>query len=99
MTSAEMVTKFVIRRDHWTLPDGRTFGYCGQAREALGFVWPHPKACENPESLGISHRVEMTPIIDLLQALNDHCKALGIEFEEYEFCLLAVYRPEICVRA
>ena len=33
MTSGEMVTNFVIRRDHWTIPDGRDFGYCDQARE------------------------------------------------------------------
>jgi hypothetical protein len=76
MTSADMITDFVIRKDSYKTPVG-IFAYSEQARQAC------LKNDLEPYSL-TSHSVEMSTVQSLLTAINASCGHLA---EEYDFAL------------
>jgi hypothetical protein len=78
MNTADMVTIFKIRQDWFETPMG-SYPYRAEAEKAV-------LACDLPKEV-IVHRVEMTPISELIKAVNQHMIAMKIEPEDYSFCL------------
>jgi hypothetical protein len=76
MTSADMITDFVIRKDSYKTPVG-IFAYSEQARQAC------LKNDLDPYSL-TSHSVDMSTVQSLLKAINAYCGNLA---DEYDFSL------------
>lgn len=73
MTSADMITDFVIRKDSYKTPVG-TFAYSEQARQAC------LKNDLDPYSL-TSHSVAMSTVQSLLKAINAYCGNLAAEYD------------------
>ncbi len=82
MNSQDMVTDFILRRDHFETPFG-TFDYQGPAHEAC-------KANDLEPYSNTKHSIEMSKIQDLLKAINAYCGQLA---EEYDFSLNFALRP------
>lgn len=77
MCSAEEVTKFVIRKDRWITSVG-TFGYHGEAKKAL------EDAGLSADNGAIKHEIDMCKVVDIVKALERHCKAaLKLESLDY----------------
>lgn len=87
MTSTEMVTDFKIRTDWYETPMG-TFPTRQMANEACEKVDYRPELC-------VTHKIEMSKVQDLIDAVNGFCGHLA---EEYSYSISFDLRGKLTPR-